>query len=242
MQQTIGEVKIAPIAEMMEADTIRVCPTCFIKPEYKGATYKCSKCGYEANHWSGLKQATADGEIIEKQRLIAEKEKPEAKAYIMTKDDFKKYVDATLQDYGVLARDEKTANNLRKLLIATQSLGVVVLIRFNDTYEERVCILTTSISDRIILKEIIPLNLAKISETMKVSLKDITEKDLEEAKQFLKLLPQAKEELLNVSDYRVKGVKKEKVEEKVVELEAILQQAIIQKASKQEAEAQAKAS
>jgi len=102
-----------------------------------------------------------------------------------------------------------------------RNLSKVVLIRFNDTYEERVCVLTTSISNRIILKEIIPLNLAEIKETMRVSLENVTPQEVNEAEQFVKMLPPATEDLLSVNDYRVKGIGK-KVSPRVLELEQII--------------------
>jgi hypothetical protein len=48
-----------------------------------------------------------------------------AQAYIMTLEEFAKYVDATYQEYGVTVKDETSARNLRKLLIATKNLGKV---------------------------------------------------------------------------------------------------------------------
>ncbi len=122
-------------------------------------------------------------------------------------------------------KDETSARNLRKLLIATKNLNKVVLVRFKDTYEERIAILTVSLSSRIILRELIPLNLQDIKETMMADLKDVTPQELEEAEAFVKMLPPAKEELLSVSDYRTIGISEKKESPKVIELEEIITRA-----------------
>jgi len=221
MELPIASVKIEKFADVLEAETELLCPKCKQKPTWKGG-YDCT-CGEHYNHWSGLLRVIkATGEPVTKTKFTNEKEDVVADAFIMDMKQFSEIADATLTEYGVTVSDETSARNLKKLLIATRSLSKVVLIKYLDTYEERVAILTTSVSNRIILKEIIPLNLADIKETMRIDLSSITEQDLSEAEQFIKLLPQAKEDLLYVSDYRTKGILAPKVTPKVIELEAIL--------------------
>jgi hypothetical protein len=164
----------------------------------------------------------ATGQEITKQRFTDEKTPVMAQAYMMELLDFAKYVDATYNEYGVTVKDEASARNLKKLLIATKNLGKVVLVRFKDTYEERVAVLTLSLSNRIILRELIPLNLQDIKETIRIDLKEVTPQELEEAEAFVKMLPPAKEELLNVTDYRTIGVGEKKAPPKVIELEEII--------------------
>jgi hypothetical protein len=72
---------------------------------------------------------------------------------------------------------------------------------------------------------LIPLNLQDIEETMRVDLKEVTPQDIEEAEAFVKMLPPAREELLNVSDYRTLGIGERKVPAKVIELEQIISRA-----------------
>ena len=167
----------------------------------------------------------ATGEPIVKTKFTEAGKDVVADAFVMDLKEFMSIADATLNEYGVVVTEEASARNLRKLLIATERLGKVVLIRYLDTYEERIAILTLSISRRIILKEIIPLNLADIKETMRIDLSDVTEKELAEAEQFVKMLPVAQESHLYVSDYRTKGIKAKPVTPKVLELEAILAKA-----------------
>lgn len=131
------------------------------------------------------------------------------------------------RQYGLVAKDETTARNIKKLLVAIKALGKVILLTFKDTYEERVAILTQSVSGRILLKEIIPLNLAEIRETMRADLSNISEKEMVEAKAFISMLPKATEDLLTVSDYRTVGLGKKVVSSKVLELEEILAQATL---------------
>jgi len=189
--------------------------------------WKCSEDGYQEpshyNHWSQLlRTVKATGEPITKTKFTNEKEDVVADAFIMDMKQFSEIADATLTEYGVTVSDETSARNLKKLLIATKNLSKVVFIKYLDTFEERVTILTTSVSNRIILKEIIPLNLADIKETIHIDLSNVSEQELAEAEQFVKLLPPAQENLLYVSDYRTKGIQTPKAAPKVMELEAIL--------------------
>ena len=156
-------------------------------------------------------------------RLLESGEKAVAKLYKMDIATFSKYVDATKTEKGVTVEDEPSATNLFKLIVATERLGAVLIIRYNDTTEEVVALLTQSVSGRIILKEIVPLNLLQLKETLKLDMARITEKDIEEAKGFLHIIPEATEETLKVTDYRVGALNVTPAsEEKVLELETIL--------------------
>jgi hypothetical protein len=220
----LATVTIKKFADFLTPETELLCPACGSKPAWNGQ-YIC-QCGQQYNHWSKLKRVVkATGEEIVKEKFTDEKGPVMAHAYIMTLEDFAKYVDATCNEYGVTVKDETSARNLKKLLIATKRLEKVVLVRFKDTYEERISVLTLSISNRIILRELIPLNLQDVEETMRVDLKEVTPQDIEEAEAFVKMLPPAREELLNVTDYRTMGIAERKVSPKVIELEQIISRA-----------------
>lgn len=227
----IGELKVKKFADYRgianeswrSKNTERICPDCGGVPQWSGH-YTCP-CGKTYNHWSKLKQILkATKEAIVMARLIPEGQDVIAKASVMEEDEFNQYVDATAEEYGVVTNDSTSALNVKKLLIATKLLRKVILLTFNDTYEQRICILTTSISGRVVLKELIPLNLLETEETMKVSLSDVSEKELAEAKQFVNMLPHAEEDMLTVSDYRIVGLEAgtEVVSEKVLQLEEVL--------------------
>jgi len=251
MEMPVASIKIRKYADVLTPETELLCPKCKSKPKWNGGydctccpicgkpmerhiiddkgtvNWKCAEDGWQDpsryNHWSQLLRVDkATGEEIVKTKFTEAGKDVVADAYIMDLKEFSTIADATLNEYGVVVTEEASAKNLRKLLIATENLGKVVLIRYFDTYEERIAILTTSISQRIILKEIIPLNLADIKETMRIDLTGVTEKDVAEAEQFVKMLPIAKEDLLYVSDYRTRGIKARPVTPKVLELEAIL--------------------
>jgi len=252
MRMPVATVSIKKFADVLEQKTDLVCPKCGEKPSWNGeynctccpicgkpmekvvvdekgtVNYKCAVDGWQDpssyKHWSQLKRVLPDGSELLKPKLTTG-EDVEAEASIMDISEFMQYCDATLNEYGVIVKDDTSARNLRKLLIAIRNLGKVILLHYNDTYEERVAILTTSISNRIILKELIPLNLADIRETMKADLSQITDKDLQEAETFIKQLPHAEESLLYVHDYRIQGIETPKVSPKVLELEAILSKA-----------------
>ncbi len=217
----IGELKISKFADMRKADTSLVCPECGEKPAWTGG-YKC-ECGKAFNHWSRLKRILkATGEAITKKRFLEKGQDVVAMAYVMDLVEFSKYVDATSAEYGVICNDSTSALNVKKLLVATKMLNVVILLNFNDTYEQIICVLTTSISGRVILKELIPMNLVDIKETMRVNLSDVTPEELAQAKQFVAQLPHAEEEMLTVNDYRCIGLEAGVVSEKVLQLEEVL--------------------
>lgn len=249
MKMPIATLNIKRFNDVLQADTKLVCPKCGKEPRWQGqytcdccsicgkpltsqvidgkTIFKCEVHGIQEpstyKHWSMLKRVMPNGEPVVKPKLT-QGEDVEADAYIMDIMQFSKYADATLQEYGVIVKDDTSARNIRKLLIAMRNLGKIIVLHFNDTYEERVAVLTTSISNRIILKELVPLNLADIEETMRVSLENVTEKDVQEAEAFIKQLPTATEDLFYVHDYRIQGLDVKKVSPKVLELEAILAQ------------------
>jgi hypothetical protein len=252
IEQTLATLTISKFAEFLQPKTTLVCPNCGQKPEWHGGydcvccpicgkplekidsdgkgtiKFKCAEHDFQTpshyNHWSQLKRIDAHGAEIKKERLTGEGDVT-AYAFVMDLPEFSKYADATADEYGVIVTDDGSARAMKKLLIAMEKLGKVIVMHFNDTYEERVAILTTSISKRILLKEIIPLNLLDQKETMRVSFEGITDKDVQEAEEYLKHLPKASEDLLYVHDYRLQGVEAQKVSPKVLELEAIMSQA-----------------
>jgi len=252
MKMPLATVTIKKFADVLKPHTELVCPRCGRHPEWHGGydcsccslcgkpmeahvvdekgtvEYKCVEHGWQDpshyNHWSQLKRVLSDGSEVKKPKLTTG-ESVEADAYIMDILEFGKYADATLSEYGLLVKDEVSARNLRRLLIAMRNLGKVILIHFNDTFEERIAILTTSLSNRIILKEIIPLNLLDQRETMKIDFTQVTDKDVAEAETFIKQLPKAEESLLYVHDYRIDGVETPKTSPQVLELEAIIKKA-----------------
>lgn len=230
MQTAIAEVRVQNFAKEPELKdwTDLVCPKCNTKPSYQGAIYKCPKCGETFSWWGKLKRVIRDTvtEVV-MPKLLGSGETATAAIYKMDLVTFSKYADATKQEKGVTVKDDASARNLFKLLVAMERLGQVMILRYNETTEEVVAVLTTSVSSRVILKEIIPVNLAELKETLKVDMSRVSEKDVEEAKAFMGLIPEAREEQLKVSDYRVNAVKVAPVEqEQVVDLEAILKRAV----------------
>lgn len=245
----IATLKIKKFADIKRPKTELVCPKCGNKPKWEGKyvciccpycgkpmekhivdekgtiQYKCPEHGWQEpttyTNWQQLKRITLDGREIKKERLVSGEE-VEAQVYVMPIEKFSKYADATLTEYGVVVDDPTSALNLKKMLVAIQRLNKVIILRFNDTYEQRICLLTVSLSGRIILKEMIPINIADIKETMKVDLNNISEQDIKEAQALLSQLPEATEEIFKVTDYRTIGVEATTVSPKVIQLEQIL--------------------
>lgn len=247
----IGRFKIQKFVNVLTADTVLVCPKCKQKTTWHGGydcnccpycgkpmekvvvdqkgtvNWKCEEHGYQDpshyNHWSQLLRVDkATGEPIVKEKFTEEGKDVEAQVYTMDLTEFANIADATLSEYGIVTTDEKSTTNLKKMLIATKSLKKVVLLKFKDTYEERITILTMSISKRVILKEIVPKNLLSVKDTLKADLSTVTQEELAETQQFIKTLPVATEDQLEVSDYRTQGLKIKPITAKVIELEAIL--------------------
>lgn len=203
--------------------TTLVCPDCGEKPKYIGSHYDCG-CSFTCKTWQGLKRIVkATKEAIVKPRLLEPKEEVLADLSTMTIEEFSQYVDATRQDLGVRhVADEKSAKNLKKLVIATEKLGQVILVRYNDTYEQVIAILTLSLSGRVILKDIIPMNLVEAQETLTVNVAEVTPQELAEAERLVNMLPKAKPEDLKVEDYRTRIAEELPPSEKVMELETII--------------------
>jgi len=230
MQMAVGDVKVVKFADVRQADTELVCPKCGEKPAWAGG-YSCN-CGERYPHWSRLKRILkATGQEILKVKFTEDKGIVQAAAYVLPRKDFaERYSDATLEEKGIVAQDPPTARNLRNLLIATQLLEKVIVVAYKDTYEERTCLLTVSSSNRVLLKEIIPMNLLELEETMRADVSQASPQEIEAAKKFVDMLPPPTEDIFICHDYRAVGLEAvEKPSEKVVELEAILRQAEQQK-------------
>lgn len=151
MQSAIGVVKVGSLATVRQADTYLACPSCGTKGRERGdkepagslvehmQLYTCGKCGFKASWWGALKRVVrATGEVVEKARLLADKEVPDAPLYKIPVDRFRQRVSATLEENAVIPVDQTSAKNLRKIIIATSVLGYVIVTKFKDTYEERV--------------------------------------------------------------------------------------------------------
>lgn len=215
LKTPLGKIKIVKLAVLKKPETVLLCPHCDQRPVYDGK-YTCEYCGTEYGDWRELKRVVRGTEEVIVQEKLPKSDV--AQLYIMNEDMFSEYCDATKTDYGVIPLDELTALNLKKLLVASQKLGKVIILRFNDVYEERICVLTTSLSGRIILKELVPINLLKEVETMKIDMVDVSDDEIKEAEIFTKMLPKAKEETLEAKDYRTIGLKRKKTKKEEIEI------------------------
>lgn len=236
----IAEVKIQNFADEIEVKkwTDLVCPICGEKTEYHGG-YVCQKDKAQFNHWSKLKRVIkGTAKELLSPRLLPEKETATAKLSYLTAEEFAKtYVDATRKEggeKGVLLTEDASAKNLFKLLVAVEQLHYVIVCKWNDTTEEIVGLLTVSASGRILIKEIIPSNLAIVKETLFLRRDAITPQEVDEAKAFVShFIPKATPETFQVHDYRVQwkdGVRVEAPEapvQKVVDIKEILEKALV---------------
>ncbi len=226
----IAEVSIQNFASEAELKdwTELVCPECLKPTKYQGGGSACKAHG--SFSWWGKLARVVKGTTtkVAMPKLVKEGEITQGTLFKMKREDFAKYVDATKSEKGVIVTDSGSAHNLFKLLVATESLGYVIIAVYNDTTEQVIALLKVSASGRIILQEIIPLNLVKVKETLMLDRSEISEQDIEEAKGFLQaFIPDAKEQNLKVSDYRTMWLEQhletpEQETEKVVSLKAIM--------------------
>lgn len=227
----LGEFLIDSLASMYDYTkaTRLVCPKCGLEPD-RQPPYYCRECGVSYTSWSQLKRVTKDTHReFKKERLLPPKTQAVASIYRMTTAEFgEKYADATLSEAGITVKDPNSAMNLMKLVVAVERLNEVIILRWNDTYEERIALLTLSPSGRILLKEVIPMNLLRMKETLKVDMEKITEKDITEAQMLIGQIPMATDEVMTVSDFRTLGLEQVPTEAiptpKVQELSQILAQ------------------
>jgi len=234
-QTVIAKIRISKLADEIKADyqyTEMVCPKCNQKPSREGGSvYRCS-CGFEASSWQKLKRVIKGTfKEVAKRRLESGSKETYADLYKMRLKDFAKFVDATREEHGVTVEDKASAMNLFKLLVAAKREIAgerwVIVAFWKDTYEEKIALLTTSVSGTVILKEVIPRNLALLRETLKVDESEITEKDVEQAKALLMQVPEAKDDMFSVKDYRAEIaeqlVKEEFASQHVEDLKVILE-------------------
>lgn len=257
MENELGTVKVEILARDLweEGSKLRTrkCPKCSATKENMkySQLYKCDgvfgknpetgealPCGESYSHWSQMPEIIkATGAVVEKERLLQPKEQAKAYVYRFSASEYAKKVAATSQERGLTTDNEQAAKNLKKLLVAQQMLGYVIVLKWKDTYTEEIGILTTNEDGTVVLKQLIPDNLVEINADVLKATKDgISTEEIEEAKQFLKVLPEATAETFKVSDYRTTALPEAPtVNVKVQTLEDIL------KASKQRAEAAASA-
>jgi len=232
MTSPIGVVKVGTLAKIREADTYRACPQCGrkVREDKKevdvvehSQLYQCP-CGFKVGWWGGLLQKVrATGQLVEKVRLTEPKEIPDAPLYKIPADRFRERVAASIEDNAVIPQDATSAKNLMKLIIVTSMLGYVIVTKFCDTYEQRVAALTLNPDSTIVLRELIPDNLCELSdEIMKADKSQVTPQEIEEAKAFLGLIPEAPDSVFTVNDHRTIGLEEKAVSAKVLELEAIV--------------------
>ena len=226
----IGVVTISTYSQERKTEVDRFCPECGEKPDWVG--YRCSKCSEEYSHWSRLKayiKGTLKPFVME--RLIPKTKGyvPEAHLFKMDRAEFgSRYSVITKAPHPLVPEDENTAVNLSKLAIAVQRMGFVIVVRWDEAYQQNIGLLDVSMSNDLVIQEIIPENLAvrKGVTTIKVD-PETSDEDVEGAKMLLGNIPLASEETFIVSDYRTQGLEEPaKVESpKVMELSAILAKA-----------------
>jgi len=225
METPIAQVHIQNFANEAELKdwTDLVCPKCLEKPKYIGSKYEC--CGETYSWWGKLARVIkGTKEILHIPRLLKEKELAVGYLWKMSRENFAVYCDATKNERGVIVEqgDSGSAHNLFKMIVATERLNHVIIVTYKDTTEEVVALLKVSDSNRIMLKEIIPVNLAQMKETLMLDREVITEQDIKEAKAFLdQFIPEATEETLKVHDYRVAWAEGHIVEPVVKEPERV---------------------
>jgi len=216
--RVLGRIELEPLSTKMEEVQVKhVCPSCGsevkkiegVKPDY----YICQgTCKKEFSSWRDLKKVTENNEEIKK----AELENPGVFVVkIMSNDEFTTRLDDPEEIWGMKELDELTKKNIRSLLIASSTLNQVIVLKGNDTFEERIILLLISPNKTVIAYVLKPDNLYVKNRVVKIKLSEITPEEIEEAKAFIQLLPKATKEDFEVKDFRTITIKKKKKKEEL---------------------------
>jgi len=225
---SVAEAKITNFCKVAEVKDFvdRVCPICGKKPQWHPSSYTC--CGQSFSTWQALREVVkGTSQALVKAVLLKKGEPALARLWRMSRENFKQYADATLAEYGLTVKDSQSASNMRKLLIAVEKLSQVIILTWNEEYEQKIALLGVTESSRIVVREIVPLNMGQMEETLRATMDGVTEKEIQEAQQFVKTLPEATGETLTAHDWRAEVIPQIQTPEttKVQDLEAILAKA-----------------
>jgi hypothetical protein len=231
MTMPLGTFKIATFAGKYNytSATTLVCPSCKEKPD-SVPQYHCPRCNKDYTSWAKLLRVDkVTGEPVVKDVLHDSKDPPQANLYKLPIADFQsRYSDATAEDKGIEPADAMSAMNLQNLIVATERLNYVIVLKWTEKYQENVAILTLSPSNRVVLKEVIPRPIAQLKPTKTVDMESITEQQITLARQLIDQIPEVTDEVMTVEDFRTYGLDEEAITVTepvpVQDLAAILQQ------------------
>jgi len=208
-QYPVGSFKIVSLAGKYDYTkaTKLVCPKCSVDTEYLNP-YHCPQCGENFSSWMKLKRVDKiTGEELPKPRLLPEKTTAQAQVYHMSAEEFaQKYLDITADDKGIEPLDANSVLQLQLLLVLAERMQQVIVLRWNDTYQINVAVLTLSPSNRVVLKEIIPRPLVIPKPTFTVDPESVSEQHLSLAKILMDNIPEVTDEVMTVDDFRTHGV------------------------------------
>ena len=234
----IATIKVgSPATEAGLSDwTDLVCPEDKRKPKYMPSAYEC-ECGFRASSWQKLTRVLkGTTKMLQIPKLA--KGNGEVEVADMFRISMKDFIELGVADcidskdaeHPVLCDDKESAKNLFKTLVAQESGQSIIILRWNDTTEQVIAMLSLTPSGRIVLRKLIPKNLVRGLEAgLRLDRTAITESDVEQAKMFLKQLPEATEQTFEVNDYRTEQFsvigQESNEDDKVVALAKILEKA-----------------
>lgn len=199
------------------------------QPEKREPMYRCT-CGFTATTWQQLKRVvkgtseelqmptlTVGNGEVEKARIFKIPEQALAKSPL--------YIDPSDAEHPITIEDEGSMVNLFKTMVAARVRKEVIFVRWNDTKEQVIAMLTTTRSGDIVLSKIIPTNVVRIGNRLSLDETKVSEKDRKEAEMFLdKMIPQAERKDLEITDYRVAQFKVHQTEDaKVTAIASIME-------------------
>ena len=186
-----------------------VCPEDKRSTHYVPPVYEC-ECGFKATAWQKLTRVIkGTTKILKIPKLTQDDTVQQAQMYRISTPNFialkiADCVDSKDAEHPVLCDDDESKSNLFKIMSAQESGQSVIILRWNDTTEQIIAMLTLTPSGRIVLRKLIPKNLVRgLERGLWFDKTKLTEDDIDQAKVFLKQLPEATAKTFEVNDYRI---------------------------------------
>lgn len=211
----LGEVKIEPYGKPKELPTIRVTPCCHVKPQacqeppfegrYAAYCYVCPQCGAKYSDWRQLIEVDARtlNPIVE---MIPGSDKGVMYLYAFDEYELEGIELVDIETYTIIPLDSQTKKNVIAFAKGSGLGGKILIGKWHDGRIWHVAYFDLTPQGRVVLKEVIPANILEVtSRPLDVSVSEVSEKDIEAARQLIDKFVKSEAspgEVLSVKDWR----------------------------------------